>query len=75
MSPKEVVHKWVKVFNQADAKAIAEFYHADAINHQVVNEPVVGKEAIHNMFKTEFIKFKTSNPLPKRHKTTTFVSH
>jgi limonene-1,2-epoxide hydrolase len=54
MSPKEVVYKWVKVFNQADAKAIAEFYNDDAINHQVANEPVVGKEAIHNMFKTEF---------------------
>ncbi|MCB0373413.1 MAG: nuclear transport factor 2 family protein [Muricauda sp.] len=54
MSPKEVVQKWVEVFNQADAKAIAEFYHDDAINHQVANEPVVGKEAIHNMFKTEF---------------------
>mgnify|MGYP002713295983 CR=1 FL=1 len=54
MSPKEAVHKWVEVFNQADAKAIAQFYHDDAINQQVANEPVVGKEAIHEMFQNEF---------------------
>ena len=37
-----------------EAKAIAEFYHDDAINHQVANEPVVGKEAINEMFQNEF---------------------
>ena len=33
---------------------MAELYHSDAINHQVANEPVNGKEAIRAMFKSEF---------------------
>ena len=53
MNPKELVTKWVEVFNQADAKAIADFYHPHAINHQVANEPIEGKEAIYEMFKNE----------------------
>lgn len=54
MTPRQLVEKWVKVFNMADADAMAEFYHDDAVNHQVANEPVVGKKAIHEMFKKEF---------------------
>lgn len=54
MNPKEIIEKWVSAFNCRNAVAIAEFYHEDAINHQVANSPVVGKEAIKKMFIAEF---------------------
>ncbi len=54
MSPKELIEKWVDAFNNGDAERIAEFYHDDAINHQVTNDPVVGKNAIRDMFASEF---------------------
>lgn len=55
MSPKEIVLKWVETFNLADADKLAEMYHDDAINHQVANDPVNGKNAIHEMFRKEFL--------------------
>ena len=54
MEPKQLVEAWVKAFNSADADLISEFYANDAINHQVANDPVVGKQAIHAMFKRDF---------------------
>jgi SnoaL-like domain len=54
MTAKQVLEKWITLFNQADADGIAGLYADDAINHQVANEPVIGKEAIKNMFATEF---------------------
>nr|WP_319269111.1 nuclear transport factor 2 family protein [uncultured Draconibacterium sp.] len=54
MQPKQLIEEWVKVFNEGDAEKIAHFYHTDAINHQVANEPVVGKAAIREMFENEF---------------------
>lgn len=54
MSPQELIYKWVDAFNEADAYKISEFYHQDAINHQVANEPIKGKEAIKQMFEQEF---------------------
>lgn len=54
MRPKEVVEKWVRLFNQADAEQLAELYAENAVNHQVANEPVVGKEAIREQFAREF---------------------
>src|SRR5690606_19791288 len=54
MEPKEIVAQWVKVFNSGDAKALADFNHGDATNHQVANEPVLGKAAIHRKFRKEF---------------------
>jgi len=56
MEPRELVKKWVDVFNKADAEALAAFYADDAINHQVVTDPLVGKEAIKQMFATEFAR-------------------
>lgn len=58
MTPKEVVTNWIDAFNSADADAIADLYAEDAINHQVVNEPVIGKQAIRQMFSDEFSKVK-----------------
>lgn len=52
--PKDVLIRWVELFNRCDAEAISELYHDDAINHQVANVPVEGKEAIRQMFTAEF---------------------
>ena len=54
MKPKELVIKWVEIFNEGNASEIAKLYHENAINHQVTNEPIVGKTAIKEMFATEF---------------------
>lgn len=54
MSPKEVLQKWVDLFNEARVSELAELYHEDAINHQVANNPVVGKDNIYKMLKEEF---------------------
>jgi len=54
MKPKEVLQQWVELFNQGNADALANLYHDDAINHQVANEPVVGRAAILEMFAHEF---------------------
>lgn len=54
MTPKELITRWVALFNQGDASQIASLYHADAINHQVANEPVEGQKAIEEMFASEF---------------------
>jgi limonene-1,2-epoxide hydrolase len=54
MSPKELIKKWVDTFNEADAEMLSSLYSDEAINHQVSNEPVKGKAAIREMFKTEF---------------------
>ena len=54
MTPKELVEKWIEIFNRADTEALADLYADDAINHQVANEPVIGKEAIYQMFAREF---------------------
>ncbi len=58
MSPKELIHKWVEAFNEANTEKIADFYHEDAINHQVANEPIIGKKAIKEMFENEFASAK-----------------
>ena len=54
MRPKEVLQKFVDAFNQADAETLSLLYAEDAVNHQVANEPVIGKEAIKQMFEQVF---------------------
>ncbi len=54
MNPREVVEAWVDCFNGGDADRLSELYHADAINHQVTQEPIQGREAIRAMFEREF---------------------
>ena len=46
MTPIEVVREWIKRFNVADVEGIALLYAADATNHQVVMEPLRGRDAI-----------------------------
>lgn len=54
MTPKQVLQNWLTAFNKADAETISNLYADTAINHQVANEPIVGKDAIRQMFETEF---------------------
>jgi len=54
MRPKELVQSWVEAFNRADAGALADFYSDDAINHQVAENPVTGRDAIQRMFADGF---------------------
>ena len=54
MQPKIVVQKWIEAFNQQDIDWLANLYHPEAVNHQVANQPVVGREAIKKMFELEF---------------------
>ena len=54
MTPRQVVEKWLELFNKADAGAISALYDPHAINHQVANEPVNGQAAIRDMFDNEF---------------------
>jgi ketosteroid isomerase-like protein len=45
MSPRQVVERWVEQFNAADADGLADLYHLDAVNHQVTQDPVEGRDA------------------------------
>jgi hypothetical protein len=54
MKPKELLLKWIDLFNKADVTALGELYDEDAINHQVANKPVCGKTAIKKMFEDGF---------------------
>jgi len=54
MEPREVVKEWVAAFNRADADEVAAFYANEAVNHQVVQEPAIGRAAIRQMFAREF---------------------
>lgn len=58
MDPRDLVQAWVDAFNRADVQALAGFYSENAINHQVAEAPVVGRNAIREMFATEFAKAK-----------------
>ena len=54
MSPRDLVRSWVDAFNRADPDALASFYADDAVNHQVAEAPVRGKNAIRTMFANGF---------------------
>jgi limonene-1,2-epoxide hydrolase len=54
LTPKAVVEVWVDAFNRGDVEAIASLYGDNAINHQVAESPVVGQQAIREMFAREF---------------------
>lgn len=54
MTPKQLVETWVERFNAGDAAGLAALYDAEAVNHQVTQEPVVGRAAIRAMFESEF---------------------
>ena len=54
--PASVVRRWVERFNAADIDGLMALYSEDATNHQVVTQPLVGREAIRRMFDVEFAR-------------------
>lgn len=54
MSPREIVEEWVKKFNDADINGLSALYAKNAVNHQVVADPLEGRDAIRKMFEIEF---------------------
>lgn len=54
MKPKEIVEQWVECFNQADIDGLCNLYHDDAVNHQVVTDPLEGIVAIRSLFEIDF---------------------
>ena len=54
MTPRQLVRAWVEAFNRRDVDALAAFYATDAVNHQVAEQPVVGRDAIRAMFAQGF---------------------
>ena len=54
MTPRQLVESWVDAFNRADADALAALYADNAVNHQVMEAPVAGREAIRRMFAAGF---------------------
>jgi len=53
-SPKQILLQWLAAFNNGDVETISALYAEFATNHQVANQPVVGKKAIRAMFEQEF---------------------
>ncbi len=57
MRPKDLIRQWITNFNEANVAALAGMYAEDAVNDQVVfDEPLVGRQAIREMFETEFAR-------------------
>ncbi len=54
MRAVDVVREWVRRFNEGDIDGLCELYSEDAVNHQVVTAPLVGRSAIRRMFEIEF---------------------
>ena len=48
--PRQLVQAWVTAFNRADPNGLADLYAENAVNHQVAESPVRGREAIREMF-------------------------
>lgn len=57
-TPRDLVRLWVDAFNRADADSLAAFYADDAVNHQVAESPVKGRNAIREMFAANFASAK-----------------
>lgn len=54
MHPKALVATWVEAFNAKDVERLVSFYDEDAVNHQVAEEPLRGRDAIRRMFADAF---------------------
>lgn len=57
MRPKELLRKWVELFNRQDHEGMAALYADNAVNHQTPIGIVEGRENIHNMLKSDFGQF------------------
>ena len=51
LTPRDLVRRWVECLNVGDAVALATLYADEAVNHQVTQDPVMGKKAIRDMFR------------------------
>ncbi len=58
MSPTQIVQLWIDRFNATDIDGLMALYAEDAINHQVVTEPLKGRAEIRKLFETEFARAK-----------------
>jgi len=58
MRLKEVLQLFIDTFNQADAKALSLLYAGNAVNHQVPDDPICGRENIKKFFENEFAQAK-----------------
>lgn len=58
MPPRDLVRLWVEAFNRADADGLASFYADNAVNHQMAESPVKGRNAIREMFAAGFASAK-----------------
>ena len=56
-SPKEVVEAWSIAFNRQDADALAALYAERAVNWQVNEQPLEGREAVRESFRHLFRGF------------------
>ncbi len=56
-SARQVVEAWCAAFNRQDADALASLYATDAVNWQVAEEPLEGRDAIHQSFLAFFRAF------------------
>ncbi len=54
MKPVDVLKTWIERFNSGDVDGLMELYAEDAVNHQVVTDPLVGRDEIRRMFEIEF---------------------
>ena len=54
MKPKEILLQWINAFNNSYPETISALYDDNAVNHQVANDPVIGRTAIKQMFENEF---------------------
>jgi limonene-1,2-epoxide hydrolase len=57
MKPKEILQKWVDLFNQYDYNGLSKLYADDSTIHQTPVGFIIGKEKIKQMFKNEFEQF------------------
>ena len=58
---RAVLMKWIEAFASRDSDRIASFYHVDAVNWQIANDPAMGKEAIRDRFAQFFASFPDSH--------------
>jgi limonene-1,2-epoxide hydrolase len=54
VQPRQLVTAWVEAFNRRDVDALVALYSHDAVNHQVVQEAVRGRQNIRAMFEAAF---------------------
>lgn len=57
MTPKQLLQRWVELFNQYDADGLAGLYHENCVNHQIASGKFEGRERIREMFRDEFSKY------------------